>query len=154
DSAMTVRGRFRFAAQVGRRFGVSLPAEVAYDDFTEDIEENRLLKAALTRLLRMSTRRGELRRPLHAFQGLLLNVSSVDYDPRALPVIHFDRLNERYRHALSLAQLVLRSAVLEFHPGALRASGFLVDMSDVFESFVATPLGEALGLPTRAWRRE
>src|SRR5215468_10559738 len=27
-------------------------------------------------------------------------------------------------------------------------------MSDVFESFVATALGEALGVPTCAWRRE
>jgi 5-methylcytosine-specific restriction enzyme subunit McrC len=79
DSAMTVRGRIRFAALVGRRFGVPLPAEVAYDDFTEDIEENRLLKAALGRLLRMPTRREEFRQLLLAFQGPLVNVSLVDH---------------------------------------------------------------------------
>jgi 5-methylcytosine-specific restriction enzyme subunit McrC len=68
-------------------------------------------------------------------------------------VINFNRLNERYRHALSLAKLILHSSVLEFHPGTLRASGFLVDMNDVFECFVATALREALGIPAWAWRR-
>src|SRR5262249_10230363 len=45
-----VRGRLRFDEQVRRRFGIAPPLEVHYDDFTEDIEENRLLKAAITRL--------------------------------------------------------------------------------------------------------
>ena len=50
DALNTVRGRIRFDEQIGRRFGVPLPIEVAFDEFTEDIEENRLLKTAIHRL--------------------------------------------------------------------------------------------------------
>ena len=50
DALNTVRGQIRFADQVGRRYGLPLPIEVAYDEYTEDIEQNRLLKTAIHRL--------------------------------------------------------------------------------------------------------
>ena len=58
DALMGVRGRIRFDDQVRRRFGILLPVEVRFDDFTEDILENRLLKAALATLgsLRLAIR--------------------------------------------------------------------------------------------------
>ncbi|MFF5482806.1 hypothetical protein ACFY5C_36620 [Streptomyces sp. NPDC012935] len=47
-----VRGRIREAEQALRRFGTTLPVpvEIAYDEFTTDITENRLLHAATDRL--------------------------------------------------------------------------------------------------------
>ena len=50
DALNTVRGQIRFADQIGRRYGLSLPIEVAYDEYTEDIEQNRLLKTAIHQL--------------------------------------------------------------------------------------------------------
>ena len=50
DALNTVRGRIRFGDQIGRRFGVPLPIEVSFDEYTEDIEKNRLLKTAIHRL--------------------------------------------------------------------------------------------------------
>ena len=50
DALTTVLGRIRYGDQIGRRFGVPLPIEVGFDEFTEDIEENRLLKTAIHRL--------------------------------------------------------------------------------------------------------
>ena len=43
DALYTVRGRIRFDDQLGRRFGVSLPVEVRYDEFTGDILANQLV---------------------------------------------------------------------------------------------------------------
>jgi 5-methylcytosine-specific restriction enzyme subunit McrC len=42
-SEFVVRGRIREADQVRRRFGAPLPAEIAYDEFSTDIAENRIL---------------------------------------------------------------------------------------------------------------
>ena len=50
EALHTVRGRIRFGDQISRRFGIPLPIEVAFDEFTEDIEKNRLLKTAIHRL--------------------------------------------------------------------------------------------------------
>ena len=58
DALMGVRGRIRFDEQLRRRQSVTLPVEARWDEFTEDIEENRLLKAA-TRILRTLRPRSE-----------------------------------------------------------------------------------------------
>ena len=50
EALHTVRGRIRFNDQIRRRFGIPLPVEVRYDEFTDDIKENRLVKAAVARL--------------------------------------------------------------------------------------------------------
>ena len=50
DALLTVRGRVRFDEQMRRRYGIPLPIELRFDDFTEDILANRLVKAAAARL--------------------------------------------------------------------------------------------------------
>ena len=50
EALHTVRGRIRFDDQLRRRFGVPLPVEVRYDEFTADVLANRLVKAATYRL--------------------------------------------------------------------------------------------------------
>ena len=46
DALHTVRGRIRFDEQIRRRYGIPLPIELRFDEFTEDILANRLVKAA------------------------------------------------------------------------------------------------------------
>ncbi|MGW2194500.1 5-methylcytosine restriction system specificity protein McrC [Streptosporangium sp. NPDC001682] len=53
EALPVVRGRIREADQLRRRYGLPLPVEVRYDDYTVDIAENRLLLAASIRLLRL-----------------------------------------------------------------------------------------------------
>jgi len=47
DAGPTVRGHWRISDQVSRRYGVAPPVEVTFDDYTEDILPNRLLRAAI-----------------------------------------------------------------------------------------------------------
>ena len=53
EELYTVRGRIRFDEQIRCQFGVPLPIEVRYDEFTDDILANRLVKAAAHQLGRM-----------------------------------------------------------------------------------------------------
>lgn len=81
---------------------------------------------------------------------MLERVSLVGYDPQGLPDVSYTRLSERYRPAVELAKLVLRSAAsFELGHGRVRASSFLVDMNRVFEDFVVVALREALGATER-----
>ena len=145
ESAMTLRGRLRVGDQLRRRFGPMPPAEITYDDFTVDTDMNRLLLAAGDRLARIPMRTAASRRGLRGVQARLDGVSLVPYDPRRLPVIAFSRLNERYRDAVSLARLVLRSASFDLGHGDVPAAAFLVDMNKAFEDFVFEALRDALG---------
>ena len=152
EALHTVRGRIRFDEQIRRRFGLPLPVEVRYDDFTDDVLENRLVKAAARRLARMRLRSQETRRALSRTAAILDNVSLVEFPPRAVPEVRFDRLNEHYREVVALARLVLRHTAFESGRGAVRASGFLMNMNDVFQEFVTVALREALGVSERMFR--
>ncbi len=151
DALLTVRGRVRVDDQLRRRFGRTPPVEVRYDEFTEDIEENRLLKAAIARLRRLRIRSDRVRHALRAFDLALAGVATVEYHPHALPEIAWTRLNERYRPAVVLARLILRATSFDTAHGAVRASSFLLDMNQVFEDFVVLALRDALRLDNLAF---
>lgn len=152
EALMTVRGRLRFEEQLRRRYGAAIPIEVAYDEFTEDILENQLLKAAVRRFRHMQLRSDFCRRSLRHFEYVFQHVSDIAVDPRNVPMPNYTRLNEHYRPAIMLAQLILESTSVELSHGRYDSTAFLVNMSKVFESFVATALREALGLSTREFR--
>ena len=141
-----MRGRIRFDEQIRRRPGILLPIEVRYDEFTDDILANQLVKAAAHRLGRMPLRSPEARRGLGWVAGMLDNVSFREWPPNAVPEVTFDRLNEHYRGVVTLARLVLRHGAFESRRGEVRASGFLMNMNDVFQEFVTVALREKLGV--------
>ena len=151
DALHGVRGRVRFADQLRRRPGVLLPVEVAFDEFTADVEENRLLHAALRLLARMPLRSEDARRELRALLPRFEGVAAPPYRQGGAPDIAWTRLNAHYRRAAALARLVVEWSSLELRGGETAAAAFLIDMNDVFERFVRTALREALGLSEAAW---
>ena len=146
EALQTVRGRVRFDEQLRRRFDAPLPVEVQYDEFTADILANRLVKAAAHRLGRMRLRSPKARRNLGWLAGMLDEVSMMEFPPGEVPPVTINRLNEYYRRVVELSRLVLRHGAFESGRGAVRASGFLMDMNVVFQEFVTQALREALGV--------
>lgn len=155
DSLPLVRGRLRIEDQLRRRYARFPPAEVRFDEYSEDVEVNRILRAAGIRLLRMSLRSDQSRQALLALDAMFERVTPVEYHPSNLPGITWTRLNEHYRGAVELGKLVLMSTAFELpqrhrdRSQTVRASSFLVDMNMVFEEFVRTNLREKLRLATR-----
>jgi 5-methylcytosine-specific restriction enzyme subunit McrC len=140
-----VKGRIRFDQQLRDRFGIAPPIEVTYDDFTEDILLNQLLKAAAIRILKLRLRHRGNRNDLRNLLRGLAAVSEVEFT-RNLPEVIYTRLNKHYRPAVELACLILRSTSFDLGHGRVRARSFLINMNDVFEEFVIVALREALGL--------
>ena len=154
EALYTVRGRIAFAEQIRRRFDAPLPVEVRYDDFTDDIRANRLVKAAGARLGAMHIDDRKSRDGLRWIDATLGNVSRVAFPANDVPTVEFDRLNEHYREVVELARLILRHASFESERGGVRASGFLIDMNVVFQEFVTRALRETLGLSEHAFRAD
>lgn len=148
EALQTIRGRIRFDDQIRRRFGLPLPVEVRYDEFTDDILSNRLVKAANRLLRRAGPLSPGTRRRLGRIDALLDGVSLCGYPRNAVPEVKFDRLNGHYEAVVALARLVLRYGAHEAERGDVRASGFTMDMNAVFQEFVTAALREKLGLPS------
>ncbi|MFJ7266423.1 McrC family protein [Streptomyces sp. NPDC099050] len=143
ESSLVVRGRMREAEQIRRRFGAALPVEVVYDEFTTDIAENRILRAAVERLLRLPAVPHEVRRRLQHQRRRLADVTPL-VRGHLVPAWFPNRLNSRYHPALRLARVVLDGSSAEHTAGSLHVDGFLFDMNRLFEDFVTVAMREAL----------
>ncbi|KRC53368.1 hypothetical protein ASE19_13535 [Nocardioides sp. Root79] len=143
DSLPVLRGRIRVRDQISRRYGVGLPLEMTYDDFTVDIAENQILLATTIRLLRMNGLSATVRQRL---QRLRLQFAGVTEVRRGdlVPSWQATRLNTRYHPALHLAALILAGDSFEQRVGDLEVSGFVFDMWKIYEDFVSVALGEAM----------
>jgi 5-methylcytosine-specific restriction enzyme subunit McrC len=160
DEALAgVRGRLRFGDQIRRRAGHFPPMEVTYDDFTEDVLENRLIKAAARRLSRLRSWSGyglpsggaPSTGRLSGLATALAAVTDVSFPSAQIPSVHYTRLNEHYRPAAELARLILRSTSLDLRQGRVPAASLLVDMNQVYEDFVVAGLRSTLGLSERVF---
>lgn len=153
DTLYGIRGRVRFDDQIRRRFGIPLPVEVRYDEFTKDILANQLVKAAGARLGGMHLLSQEAHRGLGWVGAILSGVSRVEFLPRKVPEVTFDPLNEHYRLVVGLARLILRHSQYQSGRGGVRSFGFLVDMDVLFEEFLIRALRETLGISHRIFRK-
>jgi 5-methylcytosine-specific restriction enzyme subunit McrC len=154
EAEPAVRGRVRFGDQARRRYGMPLPVEVSYDDYTADTELNQVLKASLRRLSVLRLRSTRTRRRLAEMLAVFDGVSDVRFDRRSVPTFSYNRLNERYRQPLELARLIIQNSSPELKAGEVSTAALTFDMNIVFEDFVFAAIGDALrtfGEPADGW---
>ncbi len=143
DRLVAMRGRIDMAEQI-RQPALRSTIACTFDEYTTDVIENRVLKAAARRLLRVPgvplDARRLLKRSLIAFD----EVADIEPRPDVVDRIRFTRLNEHYEPSLRLAQLVLRNLSLIDRVGTNDASAFLLDMNDLFQRYVTDRLTKEL----------
>ena len=158
EALHTVRGRIMVAEQIRRRFDMPLPVEVRYDEYTEDVLANRLIKAAARLLRGMRLNDPQAREGLRHIDATLENVTPMRYPPHDVPEVEFTRLNDHYKEAVAIARLILRHW---FHTArraegedGVRVPGFLMDMNVVFQQFVTRALREVMGVSEHTLRSD
>ena len=137
-----IRGRVDLPAQM-RLAGLPLPAECSFEEFTADIRLNRILRAAVGRLLRLPGVTVPTRLALQRLAAALGESASLMPGDLRTPTV-FNRLNEHCRPAEQLARLALGNETLLNAAGGASAGVFLIDMNKAFESFVAARLDRYL----------
>jgi 5-methylcytosine-specific restriction enzyme subunit McrC len=142
ETAVAIRGRIRFSDQMSRRGGQLLPVELTVDEYTVDIAENQLLRAASRLLLALPRVTKEARRRLVHLESRLVDASLVR--PGAgLPTWQPTRLNERYHPALRFAELILSRVAPSTIGDGRAVASFVVNMAEAFEGFVTAALTES-----------
>lgn len=143
ESLRTVRGRVRIGDQMSRRPGLLLPLEVSYDDYTPDVAENQILRAAIRLMLHVP----------RLSDALVVRLAHLNSKPDGvfasnhgapLPAWTESRINGHYVPALRLSEIILRTMSAEAGAGRRVVASFVVNMASVFEDFVTTALREAL----------
>lgn len=158
ETGTVIRGRWDVARQLKARPGIPVPVELTYDDYTEDIAENRIVKAALRALVRLEQLPRRVVDELGPLLGMFSEISDLRVGGRVtLPAK--SRLNAHYQPALRLAQWILEATSWAHAAGASSGSTFLLNVAKVYEDFVGSvlratlqPEGFEVDLQVSDWR--
>jgi 5-methylcytosine-specific restriction enzyme subunit McrC len=145
DQTLSVlRGRLRVRDQELRRFGMLVPLEVTVDEWTTDTNENRRIRTACRRLLRLTDPPRPVRERLVRLDRLLADVWVA---PSGGVVAPWEptRLNTKLHRLLHLADLVLDYGAVEHRAGGVEVHGFVLSMAWLFERLITTLLEESAG---------
>ena len=144
DNLPAVRGRILIAEDVRRNAVLRHRTFCQFTEFTWDIPENRVIRQTVFAMSRL-VRSPALQQRLAALDRALGEI-----DPAPLPLSRFDtfhyhRLNDDYRPIHRLCRLLLEGASVSEHTGALGFRAFLLDMNQLYETFLTVALRDALG---------
>lgn len=106
-----------------------------YDEFTVDTPINRVLKATVRRLRRI-TQHGDNARRLAELDFTLDGVRDVPDDALEWHRLHFDRANRRYAPLVEMAQMILQNRTQDVTSGSLEGFGLVFDMNELFEKYI------------------
>ncbi|WP_311243929.1 5-methylcytosine restriction system specificity protein McrC [Microbacterium sp. WCS2018Hpa-23] len=158
ETGTVIRGRWDVARQLKARPGIPVPVELTYDDYTEDVAENRIVKAALRALARLEQLPRRVVDELGPLLGMFSDVSDLRTGSR-LTLPAETRLNAHYQPALRLAQWILEATSWAHAEGASSGSAFLLNVAKVYEDFVGSvlratlkPEGFEVDLQVSDWR--
>lgn len=135
DRLIALRGRIDLGELV-RRPGLPSPIPCRYDEYTADIELNRLLLVAIMVALRQrhvpDADRFGLRRHLARFEA----VTPMVVDPSWVDSWEPTRLQQHYEPAVRAAALLVRGTSPADRVGSRTLSQFTVNMNDLVEDFI------------------
>lgn len=150
DDLPALRGRLN----VTRQFSVlaAQPQHLAceYDELSADIDLNRVMKAAISKLSRVATAADNLR-SLRELSFAYADITDVASSALRWERITLDRTNDRWRELLSLAELLLGDRHQTTNSGASGGHALLFEMNVLFEEYVTKLLKRGLaGTPFTA----
>ncbi len=108
-----------------------------------DIPENQVVLWALLLLQRSGEWSVEVKQTLQSHILHFGGVSVRQFLPRQVPVFHYDRLSFRYADIHRWCRLFIDLMSLSHKRGDRRFSGYLLDMNDLFERYVAASFQRA-----------
>lgn len=147
DDMSFLRGRLDLRRQYSHFAGRADRLSCHFDELVADTPLNRVLRAAADLLCRR-TRSLQTRRLLS--EALILFDAVSPLPPGPLPIVHLDRMNQRFRSLHERACLFLRSIFQGSSTGAQNGIALLMRMNTLFEAFIGEILRRRLG--SCGWR--
>jgi 5-methylcytosine-specific restriction enzyme subunit McrC len=133
------RGRFLFGETIKRNSLISGRLVCAFDDLSVDIPHNRVLKAALQKLMRSPDVSNELANEMRGLDKRLAGVTSMPLSRELFRPLQLSRNSGHYGLLMRVCEMVLELALPEEGGTGSRFADILEDeerMSTIFESFV------------------
>lgn len=135
DNLSSLRGKLLTGLQATLNAFHPERFQCEFDEFTVDTPLNRVLKAAVRRLRRV-TRDGDNARRLAELEFTLESVSDLPAAALEWHRLHFDRANRRYEPLVTMARMILENRSQDVTSGRAEGFGLVFDMNELFEEYI------------------
>ena len=143
DDLPTLRGSLNIPRQFTRHLANPGRLACRYDELSEDIALNRIMKATLGHLARMSRDAANVQR-LRELAFLYADVADISIPALRREDVVIDRTNRPWRELFSMAQLFLRNRYQTTSAGSGQGSALLFEMNALFEEYIGRLVSRAL----------
>jgi 5-methylcytosine-specific restriction enzyme subunit McrC len=143
DDLPALRGRLDVTRQFSTLAAQPQRLACRYDELSSDIALNQVMKAAISKLARLSTA-ADNQRSLRELLFAYADVSTVPPSALRWNRVILDRTSGRWRELLSLARLLLGERYQTTSAGQTDGHTLLFEMNTLFEEYVARLLQRAL----------
>jgi 5-methylcytosine-specific restriction enzyme subunit McrC len=137
DRTTVVRGKIDINSSIKRNALVNKKLVVVYDEFSEDILLNQILKAVLMYLSKSSKLPKDKRRKFFSFLAYFSNVSDVELTTNLWKRVQYNRQNIRYQFLLDICRFLFEELLIS-EGGAAKHHGLddSQKLSSLYEKFV------------------
>lgn len=139
----TMRGQLDITRQFTRHAVNPSSLACRFDLLSEDTPLNRIMKAAVVRLLRVSRRRANQQR-LRELAFVYADISEVPITALRWDDVVIDRTNRSWKELFALARLFLQDRYQTTTGGAGQGTAMLFEMNALFEEYVGRLIARAL----------
>lgn len=131
-----VRGKLQMSTHIKRNHSRRDRVYCEFDEFTEDVHLNQIIKYSCKLLVDMS-RVSSVQNMLRHSLLILDDVSDIEITGQLLDSVRFNRQNERFKSLFAFCRLVIEGFSPSIRSGNHACFSMLFDMNQVFERFIA-----------------
>jgi len=139
----TLRGQFDITRQFTHLAANPSRLACRFDQLSEDIALNRIMKAAVVRLLRVS-RRGTNQQRLRELAFVYADIADVTLSALRWDDVAIDRTNRSWQELFAMARLFLQDRYQTTTGGAGQGTAMLFEMNALFEEYVGRLIARTL----------
>lgn len=143
DELPALRGRLNVARQFTRLAASPQRLACRFDQLSPDTPLNQIMKAAVSRLLRVSNK-AENQRRLAELSFAYADITDVPASGLRWDDVHLDRTNSRWKELITLARLLLGDRFQTSSMGKQDGFSLLFEMNTLFEEYIGRLLKRAL----------
>jgi 5-methylcytosine-specific restriction enzyme subunit McrC len=143
DDLSALRGTLDLPRQFTRHLVNPSRLACRFDEFSEDIALNRIIKATIDHLSRMSHNPANLQR-LRELAFVYADVTVVPVPALRWGEVVIDRTNRAWQDLFGMAQLFLRNRYQTTSTGSGRGTALLFEMNTLFEEYIGRLVARAL----------
>lgn len=143
DDLAALRGTLDLPRQFTRHAANPSRLACKFDELSEDIALNRIMKATVAHLFRMSRSPSNQQR-LRELAFVYADIAEVAVSALKWDNVVIDRTNRAWQELFGMAQLFLRSRYQTTSAGAGRGTALLFEMNTLFEEYVGRLIKRAL----------